>query len=117
MIGADGYAQYFRIGEELGGRTLLVELPAGASFAVYGGDGGCIEFSWVSGRESAVLPAQGMIVLVGRGGDEFKLRFEYNQRGPGWAPFTNYRFVDMRGCASADPRPERPWQTATRRTG
>ena len=35
--------------------TLLVEMPAGASFAVYDAAGECVEFSWVSGRNSACL--------------------------------------------------------------
>jgi hypothetical protein len=34
------------------------------------------QFSWVTGRDFAVLPAQGMLVLIGRAGDVFTLRLE-----------------------------------------
>lgn len=55
LEGICGYAQYLSIGREVEGMTLLVEMPAGASFAVYDAAGECVEFSWVSGRNSACL--------------------------------------------------------------
>jgi hypothetical protein len=50
------------------------ELLGEELLAVYNAEGQCVEFSWVSGRDSAVLPAQGMIVMVGKAGDDFRLR-------------------------------------------
>ena len=77
VIGAEGYAQYFNIGIEVEGKTLEVDLPPGAAFAVYDAAGECVEYSTISGKSSAVLPAQGRFVLVGGARDTFILQYKY----------------------------------------
>jgi hypothetical protein len=52
--------------------------PAGENEAGRLGFSGqvCVEFTTVTGNSTAVLPAQGRIVLIGRAGDVFTLRYE-----------------------------------------
>ena len=58
------------------GRTLAVDLPPAGGFAGYDAGGSCLEFTTVTGTGTAVLPAQGRIVLIGRAGDVFTLHYQ-----------------------------------------
>lgn len=64
-IGADGLAKPYRIGEAMGGKTIFVFVPKGASFAVYDQYDICINFSVVSKDYATRLPAGGKIVFIG----------------------------------------------------
>jgi hypothetical protein len=76
VIGTEGYAQYYNIGAETEDKTLVIDMPPGAAFAVYDAEGECVEFTTVTGNNSAVLPAKGQIVLVGEAGDTFTWQYK-----------------------------------------
>jgi hypothetical protein len=67
--------QYFKIGHEVQEKTLVIDLPSDAAYAVYEGEGQCLDFSIVTENNSAILPAQGWIVLLGSAGDTFTLQY------------------------------------------
>ncbi len=75
VIGQNGFAKYFSIDEQMQGKTMVVTVPEGASFAVYDKEGNCINFSIVSKNNTTILPEEGKIVFVGQSGDRFELSF------------------------------------------
>jgi len=76
IIGADGFAQYYTVGSEVQGKTLVVTLPKDAAYAVYDEDGVCVNFTTVSNNNTTVLPAKGKIALIGKAGDVFAIELQ-----------------------------------------
>lgn len=72
-IAEDGFAKYFTIGPDAAGKTMVVDLPEGAAYAVYDGDSVCVNYTTVSKDYSTKLPANGKAVFIGRPGDVFGL--------------------------------------------
>lgn len=71
----DGYARWYRVDPEDAGKTILVDVPGRAAFAVYDG-GEYVNFSLVSGSHRAVLTAESMVVFAGEVGSRFHIRYE-----------------------------------------
>jgi hypothetical protein len=76
IIGADGFAQYYTVGSEVQGKTMVVTLPKDAAYAVYDEDGVCVNFTTVSNNNTTVLPAKGKIALIGKAGDVFAIELQ-----------------------------------------
>lgn len=70
-IAEDGFAVYYAVCANTGGKTLDVKLAEGASYAVYDANDICINFSTVSKQYSTELSQGGKVVLIGAPGDEF----------------------------------------------
>lgn len=76
VIGEDGFAQYYAIGPEVRGKTMVVSLPENAAYAVYDESDACVNFTTVSGNNATVLPANGKIAFIGKQGDTFGIEFQ-----------------------------------------
>lgn len=72
-IPANGDARWYRIGEKEVGRTMKVDLPQHAGFAVYDADGMPVNISAATGSKTVVLPKGGLIVFGGAPGDVVKI--------------------------------------------
>jgi hypothetical protein len=72
-IGEDGFATYYAIGPEAQGKTLVVNIPENAAYAVYDENDACVNFTTVSKNNTTVLPAAGKIALIGKAGDAFTI--------------------------------------------
>ena len=70
-IQADGYARWFTIPDAAAGKTMIVDLPANGSYAVYDQNGVCVKFSMVKGTNEVKLPTNGSIVFAGDAGAKF----------------------------------------------
>ncbi|MFR9710315.1 serine hydrolase domain-containing protein [Paenibacillus sp. MB22_1] len=64
-------ARWFTIPAKAAGKTITVDLPAKASFAVYDAAGACVNFSVASGSNQVKLPENGTIVFIGDPGMRF----------------------------------------------
>jgi len=71
VIGEDGLARYFLVEADIAGKTLVVDIPAGAAFAVYDSDNACVYFSTICFAAPPVLPPGGKVVFIGAPGDVF----------------------------------------------
>lgn len=76
QIGKNGHAIWHTIPKELANKTLAVELPEKSGFTVYNADEDYVNNSYISGKNTIVLPEGGKIVFVGDVGSEFKLNFK-----------------------------------------
>lgn len=74
-IQPDGYARWYKIGENTAGKTMAVQLPKDAGFWVYDREWNVVASSVVGGDTSAVLPEGGMVVFAGDAGVRFQLSF------------------------------------------
>lgn len=70
-IAEDGFAVYYTIDTQSQDKTIEVEVPQGASYAVYDADDICMNFTIVSKNRSTVLPEGGKVVFIGAPGDVF----------------------------------------------
>lgn len=75
-IPSDGFAQYYRIGNQMGGRRITVQFPDGAAYIVYDENDVCMNFTSASGNNVTVLPANGKIAFIGKAGDIFEISIE-----------------------------------------
>jgi Beta-lactamase class C and other penicillin binding proteins len=73
MIPSSGYAEWYTISDNDGGKNVKVSMPSNASFAVYDGSGTCIHFSITGDKDQVVLPAGGSIVFIGDAGTQFEI--------------------------------------------
>ncbi|WP_397364772.1 serine hydrolase domain-containing protein [Paenibacillus sp.] len=69
-------ARWYTVPAKAAGKTITVELPAKASFAVYDAAGVCVNFSVVSGNNEVKLPENGTIVLIGDPGSRFEIELK-----------------------------------------
>ncbi len=72
-IQQNGFVRYCKVGETSVGKTMKVKIPEGAAFAVYDENNICVNFTTVSGNDTTVLPANGMIAFIGNIGDVFEI--------------------------------------------
>lgn len=72
-IPSSGYARWYSISDKDGGKTVKVNMPSNASFAVYNARGTCIYFSVIGGKDQVELPAGGSIVFAGDAGTKFEV--------------------------------------------
>lgn len=75
-IQPDGYARWYKIGDNADGKTLTVRMPEDAGFWVYDAKGNITASSVLWGDESAKLARKGLIVFAGDPGARFELTFE-----------------------------------------
>lgn len=64
--GSQGQARWYRLSPAVAGRTLVVEMPAQAAFAVYDGEDKRVHYSLIDGNAALVLPGEGVLVLAGQ---------------------------------------------------
>ena len=74
-IQPDGYARWYKVGENTAGKTMTVQLPENAGFWVYDGEGGIAASSVLRDDKSVELPADGLLVFAGEPGARFTLTF------------------------------------------
>jgi len=72
-IPSSGYAKWYTISKEDGGKSVKVSMPSNASFAVYDANGKCIYFSIIEDKDQVALPAGGSIVFAGDAGAQFEI--------------------------------------------
>lgn len=72
-IPSDGYAKWYTISDQDGGKMVKVNMSSNASFAVYNAEGTCIYFSVIGGKDQVELPAGGSIVFAGDVGTKFEV--------------------------------------------
>jgi CubicO group peptidase (beta-lactamase class C family) len=70
-IPSNGYAQWYKISAQDGGKTIKVSETSKGSFAVYDARGMYTHFSVVEDKDQVVLPAGGTIVFAGDAGTKF----------------------------------------------
>ncbi|HEX3078637.1 MAG TPA: serine hydrolase domain-containing protein [Lachnospiraceae bacterium] len=70
-IASDGYAKWFKIGSDVAGKTVKIDVPKKGSFAVYDKDGTLITFSLISNNHTVKLPKNGKIIFAGDVGASF----------------------------------------------
>ena len=75
-IQPDGYARWYKIGDNADGKTLTVQMPENAGFWAYDAKGTLVASSVLWGDESAKLFRNGMIVFAGDPGARFELSFQ-----------------------------------------
>ena len=71
----DGYARWYRIGENAEGKTMAVQVPEDAGFWVYNAQGVLTASSVLWDDASAVLQAGGLAVFAGDPGAQFTLTY------------------------------------------
>ena len=74
-IQADGYARWYKVGDNAAGKTMTVQLPEDAGFWAYAADGTIAASSVLRGDRSVKLPEGGLIVFAGDPGARFSLTF------------------------------------------
>ncbi|NRY55912.1 serine hydrolase domain-containing protein [Clostridium acetobutylicum] len=74
-INKDGYAEWYKIGDEAAGKEINVDIPQNAAFAVYDSNGAVINDSLVTGSTSAKLPQNGTIVFLGSPQAKFTIKY------------------------------------------
>lgn len=75
-IAEDGFARWYTLGDELGGKTMTVHITGKGSFAVYDSEGTPVAFSALYGDDSAALASGGYAVFAGEPGTTFALTIE-----------------------------------------
>lgn len=71
----DGYARWYRVGENAAGKTMRVQMPENAGFWVYDSEGTVTASSVLGDSPSVTLPEGGVIAFAGDPGARFQLRF------------------------------------------
>lgn len=72
-IQGNGYARWYTINKKDAGKTMTVNLPENASFAVYDEES-CVYYSTVKGNQPVDLPENGKVVFIGEApGDRFTI--------------------------------------------
>lgn len=72
----DGYAKWYSIPKEVAGKKINVSMPAQGAYAVYDGNGICVNYTVISGSNEVVLPENGTIVFAGNAGASFNISLE-----------------------------------------
>ncbi|WP_427110337.1 serine hydrolase domain-containing protein [Lysinibacillus xylanilyticus] len=70
---ANGHARWYTIPQAVVGKTMTVALPPKSSFAVYDGEGVCVNFTVVSGNNKVKLPKNGTVVFAGEPNSQFAI--------------------------------------------
>ncbi len=72
----DGYAKWYSIPKAIAGKKMIVSLPEQGSYAVYDGNGTCVNYTVISGSNEVILPENGTIVFAGNAGASFNISLE-----------------------------------------
>ena len=75
-IQPDGYARWYKVGENADGKTMTVQMPKNAGFWVYDAKGNIAASSVLWDDASAKLSKGGLIVFAGDPGARFELSFQ-----------------------------------------
>ncbi|MFJ6208667.1 serine hydrolase domain-containing protein [Lysinibacillus sp. NPDC092081] len=70
---ANGHARWYTIPQAVVEKTMTVALPPKSSFAVYDGEGVCVNFTVVSGNNKVKLPKNGTVVFAGEPNSQFAI--------------------------------------------
>lgn len=76
VIGPDGCAKYYCLTSEAAGKTMTVNMPSGAAYAVYDKNDVCLDFSTVSHNNTTVLPTEGKVAFIGKAGSVFEVELK-----------------------------------------
>lgn len=55
---------------------MIVSMPEQGAYAVYDGNGTCVNYTVISGNNEVVLPENGTIVFAGNAGSSFNISLE-----------------------------------------
>lgn len=72
-IQPDGYNRWYNLPQSLDGKTMTVQMPAGAGFVLFDAAGQTVNQSAATGDTSAILSGGGSVVFCGAAGDVFRL--------------------------------------------
>ena len=72
-IQPNGYIRWYNLPAELDGKTMTVQMPAGAGFVLFDAMGQTVNQSAVTGDTQVTLPGGGAIAFCGQVGDRFDL--------------------------------------------
>ena len=74
-IGANGYAQWYKVSDEYKGREATIDKPKDGNFFVYDEDDNCIYSSIaLNSTNKIILPQNGRVTFVGMDNLEFKIK-------------------------------------------
>lgn len=74
-IQPSGYVRWYAAGEDAVGKTMTVQVPEGAAFAVYKG-GVSSDFTTVQGNHPVLMTENTLLAFIGTAGDVFKIVME-----------------------------------------
>lgn len=72
-IKEDGFVRWYKAGDAHS-KEILVDIPEKAGFVIYDENGACVHSSIVSGKNKAVIPANGLIGFIGLVNDVFNIK-------------------------------------------
>ncbi|GGH20217.1 serine hydrolase domain-containing protein [Paenibacillus segetis] len=75
-VQTDGNARWYSVPQAVVGKKMIVEMPEKGAFAVYDGNGACVNYTIISGSNEVVLPENGIIVFAGNAGSSFIISLE-----------------------------------------
>jgi len=75
-LNGDGHAKWYTVPGESVGKTMTVDMPEKGAFAVYDEQGGCVNFTVVSGKNEVKLPKNGTIMFAGDAGSTFGINLK-----------------------------------------
>ncbi|MBU3098228.1 MULTISPECIES: serine hydrolase domain-containing protein [Clostridium] len=75
-ISSDGYARWYKIGDESAGKVITIKIPEKAAVAVYDSKGVLVNNSLITGAKEVTLPKGGTIVFLGDVQAEFNIEYK-----------------------------------------
>ncbi|MBW9151993.1 serine hydrolase [Clostridium estertheticum] len=75
-INKEGYARWYKIGDQSTDKEITVKIPKKAAFAVYDSKGDLVNDSLITGTEKVTLPKDGRIVFLGDALAEFNIEYK-----------------------------------------
>ncbi|RCX23642.1 CubicO group peptidase (beta-lactamase class C family) [Fontibacillus phaseoli] len=75
-VQTDGHARWYSVPQAVAGKKMIVAMPEQGAYAVYDGNGTCVNYTIVSGSNEVVLPENGTIVFAGKAGSSFNISLE-----------------------------------------
>ncbi|WP_438350727.1 serine hydrolase domain-containing protein [Paenibacillus sp. FA6] len=75
-VQTDGNARWYSVSQEVAGKKMIVSMPEQGAYAVYDGNGTCVNYTVISGINEVVLPENGTIVFAAKAGSSFGITLE-----------------------------------------
>ena len=75
-INEDGYANWYKIGDESAGKEITVDIPENAAFVVYDSNGVLLNNSLITGNKSVKLPKDGTIAFLANPFNTFTIEYK-----------------------------------------
>ncbi|RUT39341.1 class A beta-lactamase-related serine hydrolase [Paenibacillus anaericanus] len=75
-VQTDGNARWYSVPQAIAGKKMIVSMPEQGAYAVYDGNGTCVNYTVISGNNEVVLPENGRIVFAGNAGSSFNISLE-----------------------------------------